>query len=835
MLFSCSNLSLDLTSFFIVGEVLLTNSPNLPHSLRNTWIKITEEDDYISFLDRGAERIVLKNSDIATSIRNQIPNNRLAITVNFCQNKEFYNIIKDLNGFTIILSFDVFNLDDIGFLKEVISQNLMDLEKTNFILDLKDAKLTYELIKQLKENKLEIMIPESQVSKTAESSDDCLTLGEIVTASLKTDRTDGLYTTVVTDESGVALGLVYSSLKSLNESIYSRQGIYQSRNRGLWHKGLTSGATQDLLKLNLDCDGDAIKFTVTQHGSGFCHLNTRTCWGQGYGITHLSQVLRDRMSNSPEGSYTKRLFNDRDLLKSKIIEEAHELCDATSKEDVAWEAADLIYFALARCTAEGVSLSDIEKHLDLRSKKITRRPGNAKPQFIKKAEENVEVPTIPLIKEEIEMCVYDFNILQSDEKKRLLERPIMKTEEVFGKVKPILDDVKKNGDKSLLAFTEKFDQVKLDSPVVLPPFNVPQLKPNVKKAIDVAFSNILKFHSSQLDMSAVLKVETMPGIVCSRFVRPIESVGLYVPGGSAVLPSTALMLGIPAMVAGCKNIVIATPPRKDGTLCPEVVYVAEKVGASVILVAGGAQAIGAMAYGTETVPKVDKICGPGNQFVTAAKMIVQNDTSAMVSIDMPAGPSELLVIADDNCNPAYVVSDLLSQAEHGPDSQVILLGVNLSKSRLAAIQKELDKQAKALERCEIIRKSIAHSHIILFNSKKMAMDFSNTYAPEHLILHVDDAESWVKDVFNAGSVFVGKWAPESCGDYASGTNHTLPTYGYAKIYSGVNTNTFVKHITSQTLTKEGLSNIADTVMDLAEIEGLGAHRNAVAVRVKDLR
>jgi phosphoribosyl-ATP pyrophosphohydrolase/phosphoribosyl-AMP cyclohydrolase/histidinol dehydrogenase len=299
-----------------------------------------------------------------------------------------------------------------------------------------------------------------------------------------------------------------------------------------------------------------------------------------------------------------------------------------------------------------------------------------------------------------------------------------------------------------------------------------ELKPETREAIDISFENIRKFHAAQKE-DKPLKVETMPGVVCSRFARPIERVGLYVPGGTAVLPSTALMLGVPAMVAGCKRIVLATPPRSNGKVTPEVVYAAHKVGAEMIVLAGGAQAVAAMAYGTESVTKVDKILGPGNQFVTAAKMHVSNDTNAGVSIDMPAGPSEVLVIADATSNPAFVASDLLSQAEHGVDSQVILIAVGMNETQLAAVEDELHKQANALPRVDIVRGAIEHSLTLACATIEEAMELSNQYAPEHLILQIENAEKVVDMVENAGSVFIGEWTPESVGDYSAGVNHSL--------------------------------------------------------------
>lgn len=358
----------------------------------------------------------------------------------------------------------------------------------------------------------------------------------------------------------------------------------------------------------------------------------------------------------------------------------------------------------------------------------------------------------------------------------VLQRPSQRsTDDIMNIVNPIIQEVRKGGDAAVLKYTHKFEKAtSLTSPVLQAPFppELMKLPPETIEAIDISFENIRRFHTAQKE-DKPLQVETMPGVVCSRFSRPIERVGLYVPGGTAVLPSTAMMLGVPAMVAGCKKIVLASPPRGDGTITPEIVYIAHKVGAESIVLAGGAQAVAALAYGTESVAKVDKILGPGNQFVTAAKMVVANDTTAGVSIDMPAGPSEVLVVADKTAIPAFVASDLLSQAEHGTDSQVILIAVDLNEKQLTAIEDEIHLQASALPRIDIVRGSIKHSISLLVKDINEAMTLSNRYAPEHLILQLDNAEEVVPLVQNAGSVFVGHWTPESVGDYSAGVNHSL--------------------------------------------------------------
>ncbi|RDL42407.1 Histidine biosynthesis trifunctional protein [Venustampulla echinocandica] len=671
----------------------------------------------------------------------------------------------------------------------------------------------------------------------------------LIGGSWVSDRPDKLVPTVVTDERGIALGLVYSNQESVAESLKTGTGVYQSRKRGLWYKGATSGDIQELVRISMDCDQDCLKFVVRQKGRGFCHLPQSTCFGELRGISSLEKTLVSRRSAAPEGSYTARLFSDEKLLRAKIMEEAEELCDAQTKDEVAFEAADLIYFALTKAISVGASLADIERSLDAKSVKVKRRQGDAKGKWAAKEGITSVVAneaTKQAVKEvanndaattggRITMKRYTAETTSLEELETVLQRPSQKsTESIMAIVNPIIKDVRTGGDKALLGYTHKFEKAtSLRSPVLKAPFpkSLMDLPPETIEAIDVSFENIRKFHAAQKEEKS-LQVETMPGVVCTRFSRPIERVGLYVPGGTAVLPSTALMLGVPAMVAGCKKIVLASPPRIDGSITPEIVYVAHKVGAESIVLAGGAQAVAAMAYGTESVSKVDKILGPGNQFVTAAKMFVSNDTNAGVSIDMPAGPSEVLVIADKSANPAFVASDLLSQAEHGIDSQVILIAVDLSEKELSAIEDELHKQAMALPRVDIVRGAIEHSVTLVVRDIEEAMRLSNIYAPEHLILQLKNAASVVELVENAGSVFIGEWTPESVGDYSAGVNHSLPTYGYAKQYSGVNLGSYVKHITSANLTAQGLRNVGGAVMQLAKVEELEAHRRAVEIRIK---
>lgn len=702
---------------------------------------------------------------------------------------------------------------------------------------------------------------------TRDGDDRSIPVTDLILAGATADRKTGLYTTTVVDERGIALGLVYSSKQSISEALKTGTGVYQSRKRGLWYKGQSSGDTQELISIGFDCDKDCLLFRVRQKGRGFCHLGTMTCWGPDSGLAKLERTITSRKTSAPAGSYTARLFNDPNLINAKIREEADELCEAESKEDIASEAADLFYFALTKCIAAGVSLSDIEKSLDLKSLRAKpRRRGDAKPQYIEADEEKKpktngtsktdasqgdetvkEAASVPKAAEDpagkteegrIAMKRYSTTqAFSEDAIQSALQRPSQRsTEKIMALVNPIISEVRAGGDSAVLKFTHKFEKAtSLKSPVLKAPFpaSLMQLAPETIEAIDISYNNILAFHAAQKEQKPLI-VETMPGVICSRFSRPIEKVGLYIPGGTAVLPSTALMLGVPAMTAGCKSIVLASPPRSDGTISPEIVYIARKIGAEQIVLAGGAQAVAAMAYGTESITKVDKILGPGNQFVTAAKMIVSNDTSASVSIDMPAGPSEVLVVADKTANPAFVASDLLSQAEHGVDSQVVLLAVDLTESELQAIEDELHDQAHALPRVDIVRGAIEHSVAIAVPDLQTAIKWSNFYAPEHLILQVEDPHALLPHILHAGSVFLGQWTPESVGDYSAGVNHSLPTYGYARQYSGVNLASFMKHITSSAVSEEGVKNVGPAVVELARVEGLDAHKRAMELRMEAL-
>lgn len=419
------------------------------------------------------------------------------------------------------------------------------------------------------------------------------------------------------------------------------------------------------------------------------------------------------------------------------------------------------------------------------------------------------------------------NYPKREEWGELLQRPVMEQLSLEKKVKKLLLKVKAGGDKAIKKMTKEFDEVKVKNLLVSEREireAIALVPGELKEAISIAKNNITAFHSLQLQQEQT--IETMPGVKCWRKAVGIEKVGLYIPGGTAPLFSTVLMLGIPAKLAGCREIVLCTPPQKDGTINPVILYAAQLAGITKIVKAGGAQAIAAMAYGTETIPKVYKIFGPGNQYVTCAKQLIQADN---IAIDMPAGPSEVCVLADDTADATFIAADLLSQAEHGADSQVLL--VTTSKLLVDKVIEQIDEQAEQLPRKKFALQSLANSKAIIVNNIDEAIELVNEYAAEHLIISCNDDEAIAEKIINAGSVFLGNYSPESAGDYASGTNHTLPTNGFARAYSGVSIDSFVKKITYQKLTKEGLKNIGKTVEVMAKAEGLDAHAKAVSVRL----
>ena len=428
---------------------------------------------------------------------------------------------------------------------------------------------------------------------------------------------------------------------------------------------------------------------------------------------------------------------------------------------------------------------------------------------------------------------YVWQNLTRSEQDALLRRPALATDaRLRREVADILSQVRSDGDAALIRLTRELDGVDVSDLLVSPSeFEEAEstLRPEERSAIRMAAANISAFHRAQLPRP--LSVETTPGVVCERLIRPVASVGLYVPAGSAPLPSTALMLGVPASLARCPTRVLCSPPRRDGRVDPAVLYAASVCGISTVVRAGGAQAIGAMAYGTETVPRVDKLFGPGNAWVTEAKEQVSADPLGAAR-DLPAGPSEVLVIADDKAEPAFVAADLLSQAEHGIDSQVILL--TPSERLLNRVLSEIESQTRQLSRREIVRQSLAHSRAVLVRDLPTAIDVSNRYAPEHLIMQIEHPRRALDQIVAAGSVFLGPWAPETVGDYCSGTNHVLPTYGFARAYSGLGVADFLRSMTVQTLTEDGLRAVGPIAEQLAALEGLDAHGQAVRKRLEAL-
>ncbi|MBB6092054.1 histidinol dehydrogenase [Povalibacter uvarum] len=430
-------------------------------------------------------------------------------------------------------------------------------------------------------------------------------------------------------------------------------------------------------------------------------------------------------------------------------------------------------------------------------------------------------------------ALLDWSQLSASDRLKALQRPAQENVDALNaSVRQIIADVRARGDTALLEYTQRFDGVDLAALQVSDAeftSAAAALNEDQLAALHRAIANVSRFHVAQL--ADPIRIETSPGVVCERHYRPIDSVGLYVPAGVAPLPSAAIMLAVPARIAGCPTRIVCTPPRKDGTADPAVLVAARLCGVERIFKVGGAQAIAAMAYGTHTIPKVDKVFGPGNAWVTAAKLLAANDADG-AALDLPAGPSEVLVIADESARAEFVAADLLAQAEHSIDAQAIL--VTTSKTLAQETLLQLEQQMQRLDRESTLRKSIAHARIFVVDSLDVAFDVSNSYAPEHLIVQTRNARAWLPKIRNAGSVFLGTWTPETMGDYCSGTNHVLPTYGFARAYSGLSMTDFMKRITVQELSDEGLRDLGPTAVTIAQLEGLDAHANAVQVRLRHL-
>lgn len=671
-----------LSALTLLGPILVpfASLSVLPRFVRSYYVAFppsTPSSEIFEVLNNGALKVVVSQPQLAEL--EGVDRSRLVLDLELTQAASVSDSIRSLVGGVLVRSNDKAD-EDLSLFKTLVAA-FPPSKNDVFVLGPTSAPPpTAATLKALVVQGVSPVIPTKFLTTSAASSAAQISIADAFLAPLTSDRPDGLFPTIVTssNHSSRPLGLVYSSRESVAESINTARGVYQSRKHGLWRKGETSGSTQEVVAIRADCDSDALEFEVVQSGSGFCHLGTTRCFGSGEleGVAKLEDTLLARQKDAPVGSYTARLFGDDALLSSKIMEEAEELCEAKTPEEVAFEAADLVYFAMVRCAKAGVRWKDVEAALDKKSQKVKRRKGDAKPKWDKSAaaaaalpasttktptepssEPPAATPAPPLPKAEVldpaslikMRTVPELSTLSAEERAALLLRPVLDSTSMIAKVQPIISKVRTGGDKALAELTAVYDRQPLAaepewSNVLLPPFapEAMALPADLKAAIDTAYANVRKFHAAQAETEPLV-VETQPGVVCSRFARPITRVGLYVPGGTAILPSSAIMLGAPAQVAGCETVVLATPPRADGTISPEVLYVASLVGVTCVVKAGGAQAVAAMAYGTETIPKVDKIFGPGNQWVTAAKMVVQNDISALVGIDMPAGPSEVLV------------------------------------------------------------------------------------------------------------------------------------------------------------------------------------------------
>lgn len=628
-----------------------------------------------------------------------------------------------------------------------------------------------------------------------------LTLAQAIAAPLVSNRPDGLFATVVTDERGTALGLAWSSAESLERAVTERRGVYHSRKRGIWTKGETSGATQELLRVDLDCDRDAIRFTVRQHGRGFCHTGSLTCWNDAPGLSALEATLQVRRAEPLAGSYTQRLWGNPELLASKLTEEARELAEATATDAVVAEAADVLYFTMVKLAGSGGTLADVERELAQRARRTTRRPGNAKP---------VAGPPAA------------FTALRRVEPDALPARaPSAIDAATLEGATAIVAAVRRGGDRVLLGLAARLDgwdgvrPWRYDAPALAAALD--DLDAPTRAVLTSMADQVRQFALAQRTALSTIDV-AVPGGRAGHTVIPMDRAGCYAPAGRFPLPSSILMTVVTARAAGVRDITVATP-----SATPLMLAAAAIAGADRVITVGGAQAIAALAYGTETLAACDVVVGPGNRWVTAAKKAVAGD----VAIDFLAGPSELVVLADGTSDPALIAADLLAQAEHDPDALPML--VSLDEGILEQVDCELRRQLETLPTAATASAALGNGFAVVCATVNEAIATIDSIAPEHLQITTPGAREIAAQVRNAGGVFVGDGAAEVFGDYGVGPNHVLPTGGAARFTGGLSVMTFLRLRTW--LATDTPAAIAPAVATLARLEGLEAHARAAESRL----
>eukprot|EP00056_Hartaetosiga_gracilis_P011343 m.170388 g.170388 ORF g.170388 m.170388 type:complete len:896 (-) comp13492_c0_seq4:1733-4420(-) len=689
------------------------------------------------------------------------------------------------------------------------------------------------------------------------------TLGDAISSILTTDRPDGLWTTVVVDEQLRTLGVCYSNKQSLKEAVSSQSGVYWSRKRGLWNKGLTSGDTQTLKSISYDCDRDLLQFQVVQHGKGFCHRGIYSCMGERSGISRLEATLKSRVETAVEGSYTRKLINDNDMLQKKVVEEAIELCEAKEKNHVASEMADLLYFSMVVCARAGVTFAEVEKKLDRRHLQLQRRQGKAKPQFlqeklqslivydeeVKKQKETKQQQKQQQQQNESNTAINSSASLSVETNDNEPEKKKAKTIAPFtlkritaaevpplhrdpvdafarGVAEEIMKDVSERGEEALLHHAVRLGDIKEGEQHIftldeLKPFYL-QLSEKERGILERTAERIRVFAESQLSSIHDVDDVSIPGGKAGQFVAPVEVAGCYAPGGRYPLPSSVLMGAVTARVAGVKQVWVASPRPHISVLA--AAYIAKVDG---LLAVGGCQAIAAFSYGCGRVPPCDAIVGPGNRFVTAAKSLV----AGSVCIDMLAGPSECLVVADSTADAEVVASDLIAQAEHDVAARSIL--VTEDTSLISKVEKELEKQLQSLPTAETARVALLkNSFAVVTSTLEEAIDVADRIAPEHLEVHTANAMKIVPRFSHYGALFVGHHAAEVLGDYGAGPNHTLPTGGTARSFGGLSVHTFLRQRTWMRIDDlKASQELVQDAVDLALIEGLHGHSRSAEQRL----